>query len=68
MRERHKERFVDATAELRMRHRAMAKRVKALEMQLSRNTVSFVYTNMTLNFIECVCLRTLFLCLVVNFK
>lgn len=42
MRERHKQRFVEATAELRMRHKSMAKRVKALEIQLSRNTVKFI--------------------------
>ena len=39
MRERHKHRFVEATAELRLRHRAMAKRVRALEVQLLKNTV-----------------------------
>lgn len=39
MRERHKLRFVEATAELRSRHKAMAKRVRALEVQLSRNSV-----------------------------
>ena len=41
MRERHKQRFVEATAQLRSRHKAMAKRVRALEMQLSRNSVSW---------------------------
>ena len=46
MRERHKQRFVEATAELRLRHRAMAKRVRALEMQLLKNSVRLLYSFM----------------------
>ena len=47
MRERHKQRFVEATAELRLRHRAMAKRVRALEMQLLKNSVRMLLIYVT---------------------
>ena len=40
MRKRHKDRFLEATADLRARHKTVAKRVKVLEAQLLRNSVS----------------------------
>ena len=40
MRERHRERFLEATAKLRSQHKTLAKRAKALEQQLAKNSVS----------------------------
>ncbi len=40
MRQRHKARFQEATADLRVKHKAVVKRMKALETQLLRNSVS----------------------------
>ena len=42
MRKRHKDRFLEATADLRARHKTVAKRVKVLEAQLLRNSVSLL--------------------------
>lgn len=43
MRERHRSRFVEATAKLRSQYKSLAKRSRALESQLSRNSVSYVW-------------------------
>ena len=43
MRERHRERFLEATAKLRSQHKTLAKRAKALEQQLAKNSVSPLY-------------------------
>ena len=43
MRERHRQRFVEATAKLRVQHKNLAKRAKALEMQLTKNSVSLLF-------------------------
>ncbi len=40
MRQRHRARFQEATADLRVKHKAVVKRMKALEAQLLRNSVS----------------------------
>ena len=40
MRERHRQRFVEATAKLRLQHKNLVKRAKALETQLLKNSVS----------------------------
>ena len=40
MRDRHKQRFTEATAKLRSQHKALGKRVRALETQLLKNSVS----------------------------
>lgn len=45
MRERHKQRFTEATAKLRTQHRSLAKRSKALEMQLLKNSDAVVALN-----------------------
>ena len=39
MRERHKHKFLEATAALRSQHKTLAKRVKLLETQLLKNSV-----------------------------
>ena len=39
MRDRHKQRFLEATSDLRSRHKVVAKRAKVLEMQLIKNSV-----------------------------
>ena len=39
MRDRHKQKFTEATATLRSQYKAMAKRAKALEVQLLKNSV-----------------------------
>ena len=39
MRDRHKQRFSDATAKLREQHKLLARRAKQLESQLTRNSV-----------------------------
>ena len=39
MRERHKQRFSEATAKLREQHKLLARRAKQLESQLTRNSV-----------------------------
>ena len=45
MRERHKERFMEATADLRSKLKVTTKRIRLLETQLLKNSVSSnVYT------------------------
>ena len=41
MRERHKHKFLEATAALRSQHKTLAKRVKLLETQLLKNSVKY---------------------------
>ena len=41
MRDRHKERFIEATAKLRSQHKALGKRVRLLESQLMKNSVRY---------------------------
>ena len=40
MRERHRQRFLDATAKLKEQHKNVVKRNKILELQLIKNSVS----------------------------
>ena len=44
MRERHRVRFMEATAKLRSQYKSLAKRARALETQLTKNSVS-TYTS-----------------------
>ncbi len=46
MRDRHKQKFMEATATLRAQYKTMTKRAKALEMQLIRNSVRTVDTRL----------------------
>lgn len=43
MRERHRARFTEATANLRSQYKSLVKRARALESQLTRNSVSSVF-------------------------
>ncbi|KAL5457399.1 hypothetical protein EMCRGX_G034651 [Ephydatia muelleri] len=45
MRDRHRERFLEATAKLRSQHKTLAKRTKALEQQLAKNTDAMTALN-----------------------
>ncbi len=45
MRQRHKARFQEATADLRVKHKAVVKRMKVLEVQLLRNSVSLIHSS-----------------------
>ena len=40
MRERHRARFIEATAKLRSQYKSLAKRAQGLESQLTKNSVS----------------------------
>ena len=44
MRERHRARFVEATAKLRNQYKNLAKRARSLESQLTKNSVSSKHT------------------------
>jgi chromosome segregation ATPase len=50
MRERHRARFLDATAKLRSQYKNLAKRARALETQLTRNSDAMMALNSELQF------------------
>ena len=64
MRERHRARFMEATAKLRSQHKSLAKRARALETQLTKNSVSIhcnmymivsIYSRSELHTVTCTC-------------
>ena len=55
MRERHRARFMEATAKLRSQYKNLAKRARALESQLTRNSVS-----------TCIYMYIIYVCFMVN--
>lgn len=70
MRERHKQRFAEATAKLREQHKLLARRAKQLESQLTRNSVRVcfcgVFSEVLMRYVISLsrmpCLRSLMSC------
>lgn len=67
MRERHRARFMEATAKLRSQYKHLAKRARALETQLGRNSVSTAQRCASILFTLYICIvHTCVLCLYID--